>query len=142
MKKMRIGFLALVAIAAMSFTLVSNSDKSAKRANIENCYKPGTFKFLSVGAPTCTWTDITCLNQDDAVGKPIQLSTFSGTYQDPVLSCEGSSVICCVSFTSQVADPTTCTGELRGNGTLRDLDNAVIATGNYITVSQVECKDN
>jgi hypothetical protein len=141
MKRFKIGFLAVIALAAMSFTIASHSKVFEKRANIKNCYKvKTTANYLSTCASTPIWTAVDCTNT--GIGQVLKNDLSLGTFSSSTVICPGGSTFCCISLKSTSTDPCTfaTTSEQTGNTSLKDFNGVVIPNSDFVQVNAVECK--
>jgi hypothetical protein len=141
MKKVRIGFAALIAIAAMSFTIASHSKAFEKRVSITNCYKTKTTaNYLSSCVNPPIWTAIDCTNK--GIGQVLKNDQVLGNFSTTSVTCNGGSTFCCINFSSTTIDPCTfaTTLEQTGNNSLKDLHGNTIAGTGFVIVNAVECK--
>lgn len=142
MKLFKIGFLAIVAVVAMSFTMISSPD--AKRVTITNCYLDQQLQWIN--QTNCATTTLACLTKADAISKYVRQNTFTlGTF-DQTEECNGTVRICCVSFENAGSTPVpSCDGTVpalksTALNPIIDFQGNLIPVGNYVKVHQVECK--
>jgi hypothetical protein len=149
MRRFKIGFLAIIGILAMSFTIANNPKVHKKmRVDINQCYQPAFTNFKYLVCPSGTFTSITdCTTGNASEGQYLDPSLGLGSLyndsEDP-LACNGESVICCVKF-EEVSTAPSCGTVLRG--TVNTSTGQVTINSNpqsgtpYIKVLQVECKN-
>lgn len=138
MKRFKIGFLAVIAIAAMSFTIASHSN-AKKRTSIANCYQTiDVAKYLSSCA-NATFTTIDCTNKAAAIGQAVKNDLSVTDFTSSAINCAGGSTLCCINFKSTTTDPCTnaTTAELKGGVT--DFAGNVIPNTSWVLVNDIEC---
>jgi hypothetical protein len=145
MKKINIGFAAIVALLAMSFTIAAHSKVFRKRTDITNCYQTvTTANYMTVCAATPLFTPINCSNRLAALGQALKKDLTVSNYTVNTVTCNGTSNLCCINFKSTSTNP--CPSDLhnslkKGDGSLRDFNNNIIPTTSWVLVNDIQCKD-
>lgn len=131
MKHFKIGFLAILAIATMSFTVISNSDFTKKRVNVKDCYTTVTGDYLTGGS----WASI---SSSTAIGDFVRNNLSYGNYTTTNVICNGGSTICCVRFIGDANDPSgTLTDEMKGDGVLVNNAGSIISANDFVKVNAI-----
>jgi hypothetical protein len=141
MKRFKIGFLAVVALAAMSFTLLSNS-RPIKKTTLTNCYTPSAAVEIVSATSPCTNANIIC-NDATQIGKYLKSSSV-GTLPSSVDCDLVNNVICCIKYEDGgIIDPSGCAEfKLPVGGSLTAFNGSTIAPNHYVKVKEVNCKTN
>lgn len=142
MKKVRIGFAAVVALLAMSFTIASHSNVK-KRVSITNCYKTiTTANYMSTCANPPIFTAITCSNKSSALGQALQNNLTLSDFSTTSVTCSGTTNLCCINLKSTTTNPcsTDQTSSLQKGG-FKDFNNSTIAGTAWVLINNIECKD-
>jgi hypothetical protein len=138
MKRFKIGFLAIIALAAMSFTVADNvrlfKSKNVKTVGPEDCFTPSGSALKVRGSNCTTETTITsstnCSNisvGDHVWG--ISTSAFFESGYTETEVCPGSGKFCCLNL---VSDDNVCTDP--------DPSQPVLFSTDEYEVASIECR--
>jgi hypothetical protein len=144
MKLFKISFLALVAIATMSFTITSKSGFLKKpMVDISDCYRGiSNLKYLVSCNPT-TWStaQANCTNEGSIESNYLHKDLSLSNFQPNTESCVGTDVICCVKFVETTTTPSCGAADAK----LGEVDESTGEVGSgtkFIKVQQIECKSS
>jgi hypothetical protein len=142
MKKVRIGFAALIALAAMSFTIASHAKVFEKRKNLANCYPTiTTANYMTACAATPTFVAITCANKVAAIGQALQNNLNLSSFSSGTVACDGGDFLCCISLKASTTNP--CTSDLHNSfkkGGFTDFNGIAIPATSWVLINDIQCK--
>lgn len=134
MKHLKISFLAIIAVVAMSFTISENIDepKSAAPLAVTDCFKPDiTVRQLCSSASTVLTTNTTCTDANLKVGWHVfALSGVSIAASQIAVQCPGNTTFCCLTLEEDTA-PCNAQGQQQFD---------IGAGPKYYKVSTIYCK--
>lgn len=138
MKFLKVSFLAVVALIAMSFTYVSNQDFVEDREQVSNCYQAvSNVQYLV--CPSWSTLPSNCNDAQAAEGRYVRNNaSFSATnHTTSPIECDGGTVICCVKFQAVTTGESCVTDEKLGDV---NANGQLVAGTKFIKILDIYCK--
>jgi hypothetical protein len=141
MKKIKIGFAAIVALFAMSFTIASNSKAFHGKTNMVNCYETiTTANYMTNCAATPSFAALTCSNKPSAIGSALQ-NNLNLTGLISVSTCDGGDFLCCINLKASTTNPCSINNPTSlQKGGFKDFNGNAVPSTNWILINDIQCK--
>lgn len=144
MKIIKKYFLVINGTLILIFILTSQVS-ILKKGLIKNCYQSVSGTYLS-SCPSAIWLSLSCLNKTDLLNNPVKNDISYSDYTTTYKQCSGGLSICCIKFASSgTVDPCineSVANEKQGDGIIRDGNDAIIPSTDYVKIIALECKAN
>ena|ERR1700754_1148968 len=141
MKILKLNFLLITALVAMSFTILPHSNLFKKKALITFCYSTLTVgEWIQDCVPT--YQPINKANYPAEVNQYVRNNLNVGGYITfpAIINCNGGNAFCCMQFSSTPIDKCLQNIEQKGNGSFQDVNGNIIANTNYVKIYDVFLK--
>jgi hypothetical protein len=138
MQRIKNGFLVVVGLITMSFTIALNSKK---KQNMSNCYRTIiTCNYLSNCSLPDIWTAVSCSNK--GIGAAVKNDLNVSNFTSSTVVCSGTSILCCINFKDITTNPCPNTTALsKGDDIIKDFNGNTIPPTSYLIINDVGCKN-